>query len=79
MAQESDADFGKRIFEDYEDIQKHGPYQVVVSCQCGRKTTHIIPKEDWLKSDAPTGGRSRLLTRNTCPICAPDEFGEDEE
>ena len=71
-------DFTKRILEDVADIEKHGPYQVVVSCRCGRKTTTTIPKEDWLKSDAPTEGRARMLSVNTCPKCTPDEFAPFE-
>ncbi len=72
-------DFTERILETQADIEAHGPYQVTVTCVCDRKITTVISKEDWLKSDALTEGRTRLLTRNTCPKCAPDEFGEDND
>ena len=74
-------DFTKRILEDAADIQAHGPYQVTISCEaCGRKATTTISKEDWLKptSDAPTKGRTKMLTGKTCPQCAPDEFASFE-
>ena len=72
-------DFTNRILERQSDIEAHGHYQVSVSCKCGSKTITQISEEDWRKSDAPAAGRTKTLTRNTCPQCAPDEFGEDDE
>ncbi len=72
-------DWEKRMMADHADIEAHGPYQVTVTCRCRRKTTTIIPKEDWLKDDGPRDGRTIILARLTCPKCSPDEFGEDDE
>jgi len=72
-------DFTKRMLDSHADIEAHGPYQVTVTCQCKHRTTTVINEADWRKSDAPTEGRTRMLTRLTCPKCSPDEFGEDED
>ncbi|KKL10360.1 hypothetical protein LCGC14_2556600 [marine sediment metagenome] len=72
-------DLTERMLESHADIEKHGPYQVAVTCGCGRTVTTIITKGDYDKSSAPVEGRTKLLTRKTCPKCASDEFGDDED
>ena len=64
--------FTQRLLEDAKDTQLNGPYQAITRCRCGSQSTPlVIPKEDWLKSDAPTENTTRVLSQDVCEVCDP--------